>query len=419
MGSHIELLNPYKPLFKKPKNRYFLITGSRGSAKSFHVAYFLIWLTYEPGHVILYTRYTMVASHISIIPEFLEKMDLLNSRSNFEVTKTEIINKKTGSKILFRGIKTSSGNQTASLKSIQGVTTYVQEEAEELVEENIFDTIDLSIRHKTLDNRVIIVMNPSTRDHFIYKRFIANEDNNCVHIHTTYLDNIKNLSDSFIEQAERTKKVNFARYEHIFLGTWADVSEGLLWNHDIISSNRVNFAPILVRKIVAIDPAISATAKSDETGIVVLGVCSKGDVYVLEDVSGVYSPNEWAQVAKDCAVAHNCDCYVAESNQGGDMVSSNLKSVDPLRRVKLVRATRGKHTRAEPVYGMYEQGRVKHVGYFSKLESQMVSWNPTDQTKSPDRVDALVWGVTDLILSNNAIGTSSSGKKPRHEPRRL
>jgi len=362
----------------------------------------------------------MVSAHISIIPEFLEKIELLNLSHMFNITLNEIIHKETGSRIIFKGIKTSQGTATASLKSIQGVTTFVVDEGEEFHDEDSFDRIDLSIRSVNNCNRVLIIMNPSNREHMLYKKFTPEHPREDVtYIHTTYLDNIKNLSQSFVDQADRTKAINLARYEHLFLGAWTDSQEGLLWNHDIISSNRVNFAPILVRKIVAIDPAISATAKSDETGIVVLGVCSKGDVYVLEDVSGVYSPNEWAQVAKDCAVAHNCDCYVAESNQGGDMVSSNLKSVDPLRRVKLVRATRGKHTRAEPVYGMYEQGRVKHVGYFSKLESQMVSWNPTDQTKSPDRVDALVWGVTDLILSNNAIGTSSSGNKPRHVPRRL
>ena len=125
----------------------------------------------EAGHVILFTRYTLRAASISIIPEFVEKIEYLNMANEFHITKDEIVHKTSGSKILFRGIKTSSGNQVASLKSLQGVTTWVLDEAEELVEESIFDTIDLSVRQKGKHNRVIMIMNPSTKEHFIYRRF--------------------------------------------------------------------------------------------------------------------------------------------------------------------------------------------------------------------------------------------------------
>jgi phage terminase large subunit len=209
----------YQPLFiNPPTTRYFLLTGGRGSAKSFHVSTFLLNLTYEKGHTILFTRYTMIAAHISIIPEFLEKIDILGKHADFEITKTDITNKATGSKILFRGIKTSSGNQTANLKSIQGVTTWVLDEAEELTEENTFNTIDLSIRHKSLPNRVIMVMNPSHRTHFIYKRwFEGGRQPDTTYIHTSYRDNIDNLSQSFIDQAAKTKAINEERYNHLFL----------------------------------------------------------------------------------------------------------------------------------------------------------------------------------------------------------
>lgn len=395
MEARIKLLEPYKELFKKPKTRYYLITGSRGSAKSWHIAYFLLWLTYEPGHVILYTRFTMIASHISIIPEFIEKMDLIDSRKNFTITKTEIINNATGSRILFRGIKTSSGNQTASLKSIQGVTTYVQEEAEELTDKETFATIDLSIRHKTLPNRVIMVMNPCSKEHFIYKDFIEKKRDDTTYIHTTYLDNRHNLSPSFIEQAERTKAENYPRYQHLFLGHWIDGVEGLLWNMTLINKHRVKEAPKLKRVVVAIDPAVTANEKSDETGIVLVAQGVDDEYYVLEDNSGRYSPAEWGQVAKQTAESNNAEAYVAEGNQGHDLVASNIRHVDNKRRVKMVRATRGKFVRAEPIYGLYEEGKVHHVGHLHTLENQMVSWNP-DSPYSPDRVDALVWGLTEL-----------------------
>lgn len=121
---------------------------------------------------VLFTRYTMTSAHLSIIPEFLEKIGLLGYDNTFSVNKAEVINLGNKSDILFRGIKTSAGNQTASLKSLQGISTWVLDEAEELVDENIFDTIDLSIREKKVQNRIILVLNPVTKEHWIYKRFL-------------------------------------------------------------------------------------------------------------------------------------------------------------------------------------------------------------------------------------------------------
>lgn len=220
----MRLNEAYQPLFvNPPPTRYFLITGGRGSGKSFHLSTFLLNLTYEKGHTILFTRYTMISAHISIIPEFLEKIDILGKHADFDITKADITNKATGSKILFRGIKTSSGNQTANLKSIQGVTTWVLDEAEELLDEETFSTIDLSIRHKSLPNRVIMVMNPSHRTHFIYKRWFEHGKRpDTTYIHTSYRDNIVNLSDSFLEIAADTRLNYNDRYQHIFLGHWKD-----------------------------------------------------------------------------------------------------------------------------------------------------------------------------------------------------
>ncbi len=148
----IQRSRDYQPLYNTDK-RYILITGGRGSGKSFEVGTFLSLLTYEQQHRILFTRYTMASAGISIIPEFMEKIELLEVPHHFDINKSEITNTETGSDILFRGIKTSSGNQTANLKSLQGVTTWVLDEAEELIDESIFDTIDLSIRKKGIQNR--------------------------------------------------------------------------------------------------------------------------------------------------------------------------------------------------------------------------------------------------------------------------
>lgn len=234
----IVIKNKYKALGSD--SRYFIVSGGRGSGKSYSVNLFLLLLTYETGHVILFTRYTLTSANVSIIPEFIDKIETAKLHNDFYITKDEIINKTTGSKILFKGIKTSSGTQTANLKSLAGVTTWVLDEAEELVDEDIFDKIDLSIRHQTKQNRIILILNPATKEHFIYNRFFESKGveagsnivaGDTTYIHTTYLDNKENLSESFISQIERIKETNPTKYKHVILGGWLDKAEGVVFTN--------------------------------------------------------------------------------------------------------------------------------------------------------------------------------------------
>lgn len=222
------------------QTRYFVITGGRGSGKSFEVGRFTSLLSFEVGHRILFTRQTMTSAHLSIIPEFKEKIELLNLNGNFEIRKSEILNTQSGSEIIFRGIKTSSGDQTANLKSLQGVTTWIVDEAEELTDENTFDKINLSIRQKGKQNRVILILNPSTKEHWIYKKFFEEKGvsegfngikDDVTYIHTTYLDNIDNLDNSFINEVERIKQNNPTKYKHQILGGWLDKAEGVIFTN--------------------------------------------------------------------------------------------------------------------------------------------------------------------------------------------
>ncbi len=182
----------------------------------------------------------MVAAYLSIIPEFIEKINLLNASRLFKINKSDIINETANSSIIFKGIKTSSGDQTASLKSLQGVTTWVLDEAEELLDEATFDKIDLSLRSKGIQLRVILIMNPATKEHWIYKRFFeakgvqpgfngVNDD--CTYIHTSYLDNIKNLDDSFLNQVEHIKLNNPQKFDHVIMGGWLNKAEGVIFNY--------------------------------------------------------------------------------------------------------------------------------------------------------------------------------------------
>ena len=235
----IVLNSKYNPLFKND-TRFFIITGGRGSAKSFGVGTFGTLLSFEKGHKILFTRQTMVSAHLSIIPEFQEKLDLMEVGGFFNITRHEIINNSSGSEIVFKGLKTSSGDQTAALKSLQGVTTWILDEAEELVDETVFDKINLSIRQKGVQNRVILILNPTTKEHWIYKRFFEQEGvdagyngvkGNVTYIHTTYLDNVKHLDESFLDEVERIKLNNPKKYEHQILGGWMDKADGVVFEN--------------------------------------------------------------------------------------------------------------------------------------------------------------------------------------------
>lgn len=249
----IEVQPPYEPLYENEEKFITLITGGRGSGKSFNASTFIERLTFEEGHKVLFTRYTMTSASVSVIPEFNEKIEKEGTQEFFSVTQTDIENKVSGSIVMFRGIKTSSGNQTANLKSIQGLTTFVCDEAEEWTSEKDFDKLVLSIRQQGIQNRIIIIMNPTDVNHFIYQKYIKDTHKlvdydgvkvqisthpKVLHIHTTYLDNIDNLSQEFLDEVDeiKAKDVNKEKkYAHNIIGRWADISEGAIFkNWDIV-----------------------------------------------------------------------------------------------------------------------------------------------------------------------------------------
>lgn len=188
----------------------------------------------------------MVSAKISIIPEFTQKLELLKVRDDFDPRDSYIKNTRSGSDILFRGLKTSSGNLSANMKSISGVNIWILDEAEELVDEEEFEKIDYSIRKDNARNLVVLILNPTTIDHFIYKRFFKNSMKyvdyegakipisthpDVLHIHTTYRDNDDNLSASFLNQAQRLKDENIEKYHRIFMGSWLETAEGAVYKN--------------------------------------------------------------------------------------------------------------------------------------------------------------------------------------------
>lgn len=182
-----------------------------------------------------------------------------------------------------------------------------------------------------------------------------------------------------------------------------DIDEipGALWKRETLEKSRIDESkvPELTRIYVAIDPKTEAGADS-ETGIVVVGLGRDKRGYLLEDVSINGTPEQWARRVVDAYHRHEANALVVEINQGGDMVTYTINTIQGGIPVRKVRASRSKATRAEPVAALYEQGKISHVGDFSKLEDQLCSWVPGD--KSPDRLDALVWGFTELMVSGRS-----------------
>jgi phage terminase large subunit-like protein len=219
---------------------------------------------------------------------------------------------------------------------------------------------------------------------------------------STY-ENEANLSAPFLQAMK-------ARYEGTRLGRqelFADVlsdTPGALWQQSWIDNNRTKFIPFdgLARIVVAIDPAVTSGEDADETGILVCGVDHVGHGYVLEDCSGRYQPHEWAAAAIGAFKRHNGDRIIGERNNGGDMIESTIRGVDPNVPFKAVVASRGKVTRAEPISALYEQNKVHHFGSFTALEDQLCSFtsdfNRSTAGYSPDRLDALVWALSELML---------------------
>jgi phage terminase large subunit-like protein len=174
-----------------------------------------------------------------------------------------------------------------------------------------------------------------------------------------------------------------------------DEAPGALWKRAGIEKFRIDKAPELVRVVVGIDPSGTSKATSDEAGIIVAGIDARGEGYVLEDLTGIYSPNAWAYKAIEAYVKWEADRIIGETNYGGDMIETVIRNLSSDVSYKSVTASRGKYIRAEPIAALYERGLVHHVGRFNKLEDEMCLWLPGD--RSPNRMDALVWCFTDLM----------------------
>ena len=219
---------------------------------------------------------------------------------------------------------------------------------------------------------------------------------------STY-DNSANLASTFLEAVEKTYEGTRLGRQELYAEI-LDEASGALWSRSGLAECEIekDEVPDLTRIVVSIDPAITSNLESDMTGLVVAGIDVNGIAYVLADYTDRYTPQQWAARAVSLFEEYQADRIVAERNQGGDMVRHTLQTECETVPIKLVHASRGKMARAEPVSALYEQNKVRHVKGLNDLEDQMVTWEPLGSIGSPDRLDALVWAITDLSLQGYA-----------------
>jgi phage terminase large subunit-like protein len=322
-----------------------------------------------------------------------DKIRKLGVSSHFDIQKTEIRTPGNGL-IIFRGMQDYNSE---SIKSLESFHIAWVEEAQTISERSL-ELLRPTIRAP--GSELWFSWNPRNASDPVDALFRGQTPPpDAILVNANYSDNPFFPAEMEQERAfdEKHKRT---RYGHIWLGEYEPTAIGAIWDRLTIHNCRREKAPQLGRIVVAVDPAASSEPGSDETGIV---ICGRGDEdshgYVLDDVTLKGTPRQWAERAIASYDRFAADAIVAEDNNGGEMVEHTIKSVRADVPVIRVRATRGKHVRAEPIAALYSLGRIHHVGTFAKLEDQMCQMTAGgfEGEGSPDRCDAMVWGMTELF----------------------
>ena len=378
-----------------PPARYKGAWGGRGSGKShFFAGYGIERNAATPGTRGLCVREvqkSLKESSKRLIEDKIREFELTDK---FDIQTTEI--KTPGNGVIsFAGMQDHTAD---SIKSYEGYDWVWIEEAQTLSERSL-ELLRPTIRKP--GSEIWASWNPRNANDPIddLLRGTAPPDNAAV-VRALYSDNPW-FPAELEQERQHDQKHNRDRYAHIWEGDYEPQAIGAIWDRETLHKTRVSEAPRLTRIVVAVDPAISSESGSNENGIIAAGLGDDGHGYVLGDFSLIGTPREWANAAIAAFNLHEADCVVIEVNQGGEMCKSTLHAAQPGLPVREVRATRGKHVRAEPISALYHLGRVHHVGTFEKLEDQLckITADGFEGDGSPDRADALVWALTDLFPS--------------------
>ena len=383
----------YRPLFE-PGLRYLGAHGGRGSGKSHHFAERIVdEMVANPTLRVVCIREVQRSLRESAYRLICDKITALGVASQFEV-RHDRIETPEGGLIMFVGMQ---DHTSESIKSLESITYAWVEEAQTLSEKSL-ELLRPTIRAP--GSQIWFSWNPRSRADAVDK-FLRGAD---VPKGAAVVQVNHDCNPWFPRELEAERLLDHRmrpdRYSHIWLGDYEPQAVGSIWTMRDISDGRLVEMPNdLSRILVAVDPAVSSHEHSDSHGVVVVAAGQSGHGYVLEDGSTRGAPEQWARRAIALYDRYDADGIVVEKNQGGDMCRHVLDSVRPGLNVIEVHATRGKHVRAEPISALYALGRIHHVGTFPQLESEMCQMTAAgyEGTGSPDRVDAMVWGLTELF----------------------
>lgn len=393
------------------KKRYKGAFGGRGSGKSHFFAELGVeFCIQHPGARIVCVREVQKALKESVKLLIEDKIEALGVSGQFRVMSDNIITPG-GGVIMFQGM---ADHTAESIKSLEGFDIAYVEEAHTLTQRSL-EFLRPTIRNGKHASEIWFSWNPRHASDPV-DAFLRGPDPppNSIVVESNYIDN-PFFPDPLKDERAYDEQHSRDRYGHIWLGKYEPQAIGAIWEWATLNQGRIKKEeiPTMGRIVVAVDPAVSSEERSNEHGIVVVGMGSDGRGYVLDDVTLKGTPQEWATRAVAAYDSFEADAVVIEINQGGDMVRHTLKTVRPNLKIIEVRATRGKHVRAEPIAALYSMGRISHVGAFPQLEDQMclMTAGGYEGEGSPDRVDALVWAFTELFprLTKK---TRSRGERP-------
>ena len=391
--------------------------GSRSGKTFLLVRQVLIRALKEPNSRHAIFRYRFNAIKQSIIHETLPKViqlcfPELGSSAGY-LNKTDwFMTLPNGSEIWFGGL--DDKERTEKILGKEFATIYFNE-CSQIPWPSITLALTRLAQHtETLQLKAFYDFNPPNQNHWTFLQFVKKLDpvtkknlpdpENYGFFLINPADNKENLAPGYIKILENLPP---AQRDRFLLGKFASNSDASLWTSELIDTTRHDDAtplPEFIRVVVSVDPSGCSgpeDTRSDEIGIIVAALGTDGHGYVFEDVSGKYKPEDWGRIAVDAWERNEGDRVVGENNFGGDMVRATIQAVNPNVPFRAVRATRGKVVRAEPISALYHMGKIHHVGSFPELEDQMCAMLTSGYSglKSPDRVDALVWALTDLFPS--------------------
>lgn len=366
----------------------WLIKAGRGYGKTRAGAETIrIWKEENPlihliGRTAADVRDTMVEGDSGILA-----CSPLYDRPLYEPSKRRITWKNGAKAVCF------SAEEPDALRGPQCYKAWADELATWKYDRDAWDNLQMGLR---LGDNPQCIITTTPKPTKLIRELIA--DKNTYVTHGTTYENKANLSKSFFEFIIKKYEGTSLGRQELLAEILEDI-EGALWKMQTIEDNRVTKLPDLKRIVIPIDPAATANKDSDETGIVPVGIDYNDIGYVLDDLSGIYSPNDWAMKAIQAYNDHKADRIIGEANNGGDMIETIIRNIDKSVSYRKVWASKAKMTRAEPIAALYEQNRVKHYGNLSTLETEMTTWMALDGQRSPNRIDSLVWGLTELMLT--------------------